>query len=392
MKTVKDSYLFTTVAIKFLLRVIILAYCSVGLMIGYRFFKWLKLLFFNGFNIRLKHVPKVMTITFINFLLYPFVLNEHFKDRRRIKQTQILKDPIFIVGHWRTGTTHLHKMLALDKQFDFISLTETAFPHLILGQSKILNRLMRPFIVKNRPTDNVEMFPEMPHEHEFALMVLCSHSPILGIAFPDKFNYYRKFTTFENVGPRKIIEWKKQFMFLVKTLTIKSEGKQLVLKNPLDTFRIKLILELFPNAKFIHLYRNPYDVFYSSLKLHRHNAEIYALQRPTYDLYQVVLDNFVEMYDNFYEEIQHIPEGNFVEIKFEDLAQNSILELKKIYDSLSLKNFDKAESRFQQYLDSVSGYKPSNYDVKSEDKKRIYSHWHKTIKKWGYEKTPQKIS
>ncbi|MCE7742207.1 MAG: sulfotransferase [Candidatus Heimdallarchaeota archaeon] len=360
-------------------------------MIGYSFFKWLKLLFFNGFNIRLKHVPKVMGITFINFVLYPFVLFERFKDRTRIKQTEIINDPIFIVGHWRTGTTHLHKLLALDEQFGFLTLTETAFPHLILGQSKVLHKIMRPFTPKRRPTDNVEMFPEMPHEHEFALMVLCSHTPILGITFPDKFEYYRQFTTFEGVPKRKINEFKKQFMFLIKTLTIKSKGKQLVLKNPLDTFRIKLILDLFPNSKFIHLYRNPYDVFYSTLKLHKHNAEIYALQRPTYNLYQTILDSFVEMYDRFYEDLQLIPEENFIEVKFEDLARNPIEELKKIYNSLSFEEFEKAEPKVQQYLDSVAGYQPSNYDLKPEDKKRIYAHWHKTIKRWGYEKTPQKI-
>ncbi len=360
-------------------------------MIGYSFFKWLRVLFFNGFSIRLKHVPKVMGITFINFLLYPFVLFERFKDRKRIKNTQIFNDPIFIVGHWRTGTTHLHKMLALDPQFDFLTLTETAFPHLILGQSKVLHRIMRPFTPKRRPTDNVEMFPEMPHEHEFALMVLCSHTPILGIVFPEKFDYYRRFTTFDTVSKRKIKEWKKQFVFLIKTLTIKSKGKQLVLKNPLDTCRIKLMLDIFPNSKFIHIYRNPYDVFYSTLKLHKHNAEIYALQRPTYDLYQLVLDNFVEMYDKFYEEIKLIPEGNYIDVKFEDLAQNPIEELKKIYSTLSLSNFEAAEDKILQYLDTVAGYKPSNYDLSLEDKRKIDTHWYKTIKKWGYEKTPQKI-
>jgi len=360
-------------------------------MIGYSFFKWLKVLFFNGFDIRLKHVPKVMGITFINILLYPFVLFERFKDRKRIKQTQIIKDPVFIVGHWRTGTTHLHKMLALDPQFDFITLTETAFPHLILGQSKVLHKLMKPFTPKRRPTDNVEMFPEMPHEHEFAIMVLCSHTPLLGIAFPDKFEYYRQFITFDGVPIRKINEFKKQFMFLVKTLTIKSKGKQLVLKNPLDTCRIKLILDIFPNAKFIHLYRNPYDVYYSTLKLHKHNAEIYAFQRPSYDLDNVVLDNFVEMYDKFYEEMPLIPKGNFVDVKFENLARNPVEELKRIYNSLSLENFEEAEPKIQQYLNTVADYKPSNYEITTEVKRKIYTRWQKTIKKWGYEKTPQKI-
>ncbi|MHA1199532.1 MAG: sulfotransferase family protein, partial [Candidatus Heimdallarchaeaceae archaeon] len=222
-------------------------------------------------------------------------------------------------------------------------------------------------------------------------MVLCSHTPLLGIAFPDKFEYYRQFITFDGVPIRKINEFKKQFMFLVKTLTIKSKGKQLVLKNPLDTCRIKLILDIFPNSKFIHLYRNPYDMYYSTLKLHKHNSEIYAFQRPSYDLDNVVLDNFVEMYDKFYEEMPLIPKGNFVDVKFENLARNPVEELKRIYNSLSLENFEEAEPKIQQYLNTVADYKPSNYEITTEVKRKIYTRWQKTIKKWGYEKTPQKI-
>jgi hypothetical protein len=333
----------------------------------------------------MKHVPKVMGITIISFILYPFVLLERFKDRKRIKQTKIIHDPIFILGHWRTGTTHLHKMLALDEQFDFLSLTETAFPHLILGQSKLLHSVMRPFTPKRRPTDNVEMFPEMPHEHEFAHMALCSHSPILGITFPKRFDHYMRFTTFERASSKEVKAFKDQFVFLVKTLTIKSKGKQLVLKNPLDTCRLDIILELFPNSKFIHIFRNPYDLFYSTLKLHKHNAEIYALQKPTYDLYKLVLENFVEMYEKFYRESHLIPKENYVEVKFEELAEKPIEELKRIYNTLSLENFEKAEPRIQKYLESVAGYQPAKYDMTPEVKKMIKTEWNHIVKKWGYE-------
>ena len=354
-------------------------------MIGFSFFKWLKLLYFNGFVIRMKHVPKVMGITIVSFILYPFVLFERFKDRKRIKETKIVHDPIFILGHWRTGTTHLHKMMVLDEQFDFLSLTETAFPHLILGRSRMLHNVMRPFTPKRRPTDNVEMFPEMPHEHEFAHMALCSHSPILGITFPNKFDHYMRFTTFKDASDKEIKEFKEQFVFLIKTLTIKSKGKQLVLKNPLDTCRIDILLELFPNSKFVHIFRNPYDLFYSTLKLHKHNAEIYALQKPTYDLHKLVLDNFVEMYDTFYKEIDLIPKENYVEVKFEDLAQDPIRELKTIYKELSLENFERAQPRIQEYLDSVAGYQPAQYDMDPEVKEKINTKWSHITKKWGYE-------
>ena len=355
-------------------------------MIGINLFKWINLLAQNRFNIRIKHIPKVVLITLLNIVLYPSILFERAIFKKKIWNTEIKKDPIFIIGHWRSGTTHLHKMLALDKQFGYLSLTETGFPHLILTGSRVLHALMRPITPKKRATDKVDMFPEMPHEHEFALLFLTLYSPLLSVSFPDRFDHYKKYLTFKGVEQHELDEWKKWFLYLVKKLTIKEKGKQLVLKNPLDTCRIKEILAIFPNAKFIHLRRNPYDLFFSTKKLHKHNIEIYAFQKPRYDLDQLILDNYNEMYKKYYDEVDLIPEGNFVDIQFEELKERPLEQLEKIYTTLKLDGLENAKKSIAPYLLSVSNYQPSKYKISKKDMKRIYSSWHKTIDKWGYEK------
>ncbi len=354
-------------------------------MIGISIFKWLKILAQIRFNVRLKHVPKILLITFLNIILYPFVLLEQLIYRKKIRETKIEKDPIFIIGHWRSGTTHLHKILALDKQFGYISLTETSFPHLFLGSSKLLHTLMRPITPKKRATDKVPMFPEMPHEHEFALLFLSLYSPLLAVSFSARYEHYSRYITFEKVSQKEIDVWKKWFLYLAKKLTFKEKGKQLVLKNPLDTCRIRLILELFPNAKFVHLIRNPYDLYYSTIKLHKHNTEIYAMQKQSYNLEEIILENYNIMYEKFYEEVDLIPEGHLVNVRFEDLRDNPLEQMGKIYTTLNLENFEKAKQQVLPYLLSVANYKPSRYQITEKDKRMIDSHWHDTIVKWGYE-------
>lgn len=317
-------------------------------------------------------------------ILYPFVLFEQMIFKKKIRETKIEKDPIFIIGHWRSGTTHLHKMLALDKQFGYISLTETSFPHLFLGNSKLLHALMRPITPKKRVTDKVPMFPEMPHEHEFALLFLSLYSPLLAISFSARYEHYSRYITFEGVPQKEIDVWKKWFLYLAKKLTYKEKGKQLVLKNPLDTCRIKLILDLFPNAKFVHLVRNPYDLYYSTIKLHKHNTEIYAMQKQTYNLEKIILNNYNKMYEKYYEEVELIPKGNLVEIRFENLRDNPLKQLEKIYATLNLGDFENAKQQVLPYLLSVANYKPSRYIITKKDKQRIDSHWHETLVKWGY--------
>jgi hypothetical protein len=358
-------------------------------MIGISLKEWLKLLYENRFNVKTKFIPKIFGLTVLNIVLTPFIMYEKLRYRKNIKNTKIEKDPVFILGHWRSGTTHLHKMLAFDEQFGYITLTETSLPHLFLTGSKMIHLIMKPLTPKKRPTDNVDMFPEMPHEHEFALLFLSMLSPIVMFAFPQNLERYRKFVTLEDASPKQKEEWKKWFLYLLKKLTIKEEGKQLVLKNPLDTCRLKLILDLFPNSKFVHIYRDPYDLYFSTLKLHKHNAGIYAMQNQDYDVEKLILETHVEMYDRYYEDIELIPERNLVDVRFEDLKENPIAELEKIYSNLEIEGIDKLRERVKPYLDSVAGYIPSKYKMSKKEKTRIYSFWNKTIDKWGYEKTPR---
>ncbi len=358
-------------------------------MIGISLKEWLKLLYDNKFNVKTRFIPKIFGLTIINIVLSPFIIYERLKYRKKIRNTEITQDPVFILGHWRSGTTHLHKMLAFDEQFGYITLTETSLPHLFLTGSKMIHLIMKPLTPKKRPTDNVDMFPEMPHEHEFALMFLSMLSPIIMFAFPENIDLYRKYVTLEDVTDEQKEEWKNWFLYLIKKLTIKEEGKQLILKNPLDTCRLKLILDLFPNSKFIHIYRDPYDLFYSTLKLHKHNAGIYALQNQDYDIRQLIFETHVEMYERYYEDIKLIPEGNLVDVKFEKLSENPIEDLERIYSSLDLSGIDQLKERVKPYLESVAGYTPSKYEMSEEEKTIIYSFWQKTIDKWGYEKAPR---
>ncbi len=358
-------------------------------MIGISLKEWLKLLYDNNFDVKLRFLPKVFGITVINIVLSPFIIYERVRYKKKILNTTITKDPVFIVGHWRSGTTHLHRMLAFDEQFGYITLTETSLPHLFLSNSKLIHAIMKPLTPKERPTDKVGMFPEMPHEHEFALLFLSMHSPIIMFVFPENINYYRKYVSLENVPQKHLEEWKSWFLYLIKKLTLKEKGKQLLLKNPPDTFRINLILELFPNAKFIHIYRDPYDLFFSTLKLHKHNAGIYAMQKQDYDARQLIFETHVEMYEKYYEDIKLIPKGNLVEVQFEKLSKNPYPELEKIYTGLGLEGYELLKERIKPYLESVAGYQPSKYEMSITDKQEIYSIWHKTIDKWGYEKNPR---
>jgi hypothetical protein len=92
------------------------------------------------------------------------------------------------------------------------------------------------------------------------------------------------------------------------------------------------------------------------------------------------------MYKKFYEDISLIPEGQFIEIAYENLVRNPLDELEKIYTELSIPSFKNAKKNFEIYLNSIKDYKVSKYEIDEELRSKIYSELSFTSNKWGYPK------
>src|SRR5205823_7052190 len=126
---------------------------------------------------------------------------------------------------------------------------------------------------------------------------------------PDRASHYDRYLTFKDVPAREIDCWKAALVKLLKKLTLKYD-RPLILKSPPNTARIRLILETFPDARFVHIHRDPYVVYQSTLHLNRKMWENNALQRPDQaTVHGRVVRQYTEMFDAFFEERSLIPAG-----------------------------------------------------------------------------------
>ena len=170
-------------------------------------------------------------------------------------------------------------------------------------------------------------------------------------------------------------------------MTCQYEGKQIVYKNPTATFRIRHLLKMYPNAKFIHIYRNPYHVFSSNVKYHQEVFEIYALQ--TWDqaeMRETILENYREMYEKFDRDRHLIPENNLVEVKYEDFIQTPMDHMKKIYSSLKLDGFNAAKNAFQDYIATQKDYKANRHILGARFIEQVNDYWGHIIDRFGYQR------
>lgn len=294
--------------------------------------------------------------------------------------------PVFVLGHWRSGTTHLHNLLTLDGRFAFPNSYQVSFPHTFLTTEAVSSRLLGLFLPPRRPMDNVEWDMRSPQEDEFALAALTGQSPCLGWAFPRRRDHYDRYLTLRGVPAVEVARWKDALVRFLKKLTWKYGGRPLVLKSPPHTCRIKLLLELFPRAKFVHIRRDPYAVFQSSRLLFRTVFELHRIQRPlAEDLDDWILRQYRAMYEAYFEERGLIPAGQFHEIAFEELEENPVAQVRRAYEALGLPEFGQAEPALRRYVESIAGYRKNEFpDLPADLRARIAGAWRPCFEEWGY--------
>jgi len=346
---------------------------------------WFTLLKDNHYAIAPKSILKALYITLLSKLTSKDQKKEIADFQKQIEETVITEPPLFILGHWRSGTTFLHNVLCRDTQFAYPNLFETRNPHTFLTREPLFVAKLAKMKQNKRPNDNVVVSIGSPSEEEFAIGVMSLMSPLFAWTFPKRKSYYERYLTFDQVDKADVEAWQKITLHYLKKLTFKYK-KPLLLKSPVNTARIRLFLELFPNAKFIHIHRHPYAVFRSAKKMFHTAFTTSTLQKNgSFADDDYVINHYKLMYDAYFRDVQAIPSDHFIDIAFEDLERDTFGEIKKIYNMLNLSGFERAQEAIKQYIDSLKGYKKNTYkNLNDALRDKIYSNWKRNFELWGY--------
>ncbi len=353
-------------------------------LIGIRFGDWVSVLADNHFAVSPKRLLPAGFITARSL----FNSWAGWKERRMF-DAQVagaeVREPIFVLGHWRSGTTLLHNLLVTDPQFAFPNAFETSNPLTFLRLEKIVARKLGEATTR-RPQDNVEYGMFSPGEDEFGTCAMSLRSPVMGWNFPRREAYYDRYLTFRGVPEAEVREWQRALLDFLKKLTWKYQ-RPLILKSPQHTCRIRLLLEMFPDARFIHIHRNPYDVFHSTLKLYEKVISQNHLHAHPHraQITDILLRRYTEMYDAFFAERGLIAADRYHEVGFEELEKEMVEQVRQIYDRLKLPGFAAHEPELQQYADSLTDYQKNVHPKLDETlRRKIAQHWRRSFEAWNY--------
>ncbi len=353
-------------------------------MAGYYLKNIFRLLWQNRFRMHVKYIPRFLYGIIVATLFLPFRLIESIRFNGKIDKTKVEKDPVFIIGYYRSGTTYLITMFSKDKSKGYVSNIEGYLPGMFLAFPKFSEWIIAMSLPEERPMDSVEMSPWEPTEEEYSIGAKDEFGIYNGFIFPRKFRHYSKYNSFEGM-PKELARWKKAFQWFTRKMTIRYHGKQIIYKNPSATYRIDHILEMYPNAKFVLIHRNPYELFESNVRYHREVFAIYALQTwDDADMQQTILDNYRELCEKLEQHRKLLGKDRLVEIHYEDFVKNPVDQMKKIYTQLGIEGYKEAEPAFKAHFDSQKNYKAHKYEFSDDTINKVNDNWGHFTKKFGY--------
>lgn len=355
---------------------------------GITFGRWCRLLWENGFRISPTYLHRAAVITAASLSNSALAGVEHLRHHRAIEAVEIPRAPLFVLGHWRSGTTLLHELLAQDRvQFQFPNTYRVVNPYTFLTTEGLIPRLLPGLLPERRPMDNMALSFTSPQEDEFAPLLMTLHSLYLGTSFPRRTAHYDRYMTFRDVDRAEVEAWKAAFVYFCKKLALR-DRRRLLIKSPPHTARIRTILEMFPDARFVHIHRDPYRVFQSQRHFFDTAGWYTYLQRP--DLGAIdegILARHEAMYDAFHEDLPLIPEGQFHEIRFDALEADPMREIAATYEALSLPGFVRFAPDLQAYVESLKGYgKNSFVDLDARTKAIVAKRWARSFETGCYAK------
>jgi hypothetical protein len=205
--------------------------------------------------------------------------------------------------------------------------------------------------------------------------------------FPKDYKeYYEKFVRFKTLKPFEVKVWGDKYKNLITKALMNSKGTRMILKNPVNTGRLKLLSELFPQAKFIHIYRNPVTVYLSTKKFFIELFPTLWFHEVDQDfIIEMIIDVYKKMYTDYFDQKTQVSPDRIYELKFEAFEKDPNAHLEAIYKYFGFDNFEHQSANFQEYLSSVKGYRKNKYTISQAELRQVEEMWGFAFDKWAYE-------
>jgi hypothetical protein len=314
---------------------------------------------------------------------------ERLLARRLLKHS--FPAPVLIVGVHRSGTTHLHNLLALDPQFAVPKNLHVLNPCGTLVMGWLVTPFLGLFMFMRRPMDAVRVTLLSAQEEEFAIAGMTRCSPYWGFCFPRETVRHDRYIYPEEMTEAERSEWRGAMLLFLRKLTFWRRRTPL-LKSPYNTARLGEMSRLLPGTRAIHICRNPYQTYLSNMHLAKEGLVAFQLQEPEAECNYSsrFLEHYRRMEDCYTRDAARLPNGQVAQVRYEDLVRDPCGEIRRLYAELNLEFSAAFEERLTAYLAAEEGYRPNKHpQLPPVVKAAIDAAMGKYLLAWGYVEQPE---
>jgi hypothetical protein len=295
-----------------------------------------------------------------------------------------IKEPVFIVGNARSGTTLFHRLLCGDEEnYVYFRMWELVLPSLVQKRSihfifATLKRIS-PKAHQGLIDWEAGLLTELKKQHpigvnnpeEDELLLLTSFSSaMLNILFPypDDLEHLVIFEQRPVRTRQKILNFYKGC--IQRQLYFYGSDRTLVSKNPAFVSKMRDLSTAFPDAKFIYLVRNPFETIPSLLKLLTSMWDELGIDSSHVDnSLRALVDGCIRDYHYALEVLEELPEDRYAIVEYDNLVGDPKATVEEVYARLGLEispAFDEklsAERSRQKRYHSMNAYSLEQFGI-----------------------------
>ena len=303
-------------------------------------------------------------------LVEPLAWVQSLLFAQRLQRVQLPDDPIVIIGHWRSGTTFLHQLLACDPTVATARNNLTVAPQVALLLKPWIAPLLKAWMTRVRPIDAVPWGPDDPQEDELGLARLTFDTNMGGMAFPRDYlaNFRRHVLLTTKAYERQWLQ------FCRLTWLHDGAGKtHWLIKNSVHTARVSLVLRHFPRARFVLLRRSPVDSIRSLVQVKQRLAELVGLQPAPDGITQVeeTVAAHQQLLEAFEASRAAIPPEQLLELDYDDLVATPLAAVQRIYDHFDCPGWDRAQAGIEARLNQARSYRADPVQLPAAAESRL---------------------
>jgi hypothetical protein len=275
-------------------------------------------------------------------------VEQALRERPEVAHTK-LPTPVFVLGLFRSGTTILHRLLGEDPANRTLphweSFDPTPHPE---GPARAQGTLSRFLKLADIVSPNIKAIHPMDAyqtDECRGMFTNVFRTPQLNVQY--RVNGYVQWLFQQD----PTIAYRHHRRQLQLAYHQRPYGKRFILKDPTHTFFVDAILEVFPDARFVFIHRDPVDTLSSICSLHAYARSVFSSDVDARAIGAELGSGYlVRGLEPAVERVDKLPPGRVAHVRAPDLGRDPVGTIASAYQALGIELGDDARRAMREYM------------------------------------------